>query len=555
MWTSKDNGATWQFVNYNGTGFSQNPSQNAGFSDPDLTQDQGGRIYNTGIDLANDALFSSADGGFNWDRGTAQCHPGDRPWLAGAKANEAFLASNTEEAGHQVFRSTDGGNTCSVSGVPAHGTLPNGDTWTGDGKLFYVRSRDKVVEPMVTQDSNGNLNGLGVDTWSRGDPAYKPGAVIPTTLQSHWPAIALDGAGNLYLTWDTDTRDKANKTGCSDQSPTGNGSSGAALPNQVMLAVSHDLGKTWSAPRPIASPAGTRVVWPWVTAGDAGKVSVVWYQLSKLADPDCAGLDVHTYIYDANIGGADQLATAQITVANAAGRSIHEGGICQGGTACVATGQDRRLGDFFTNSLDARGCVMIASGDTERDDPVTHTPLPTSLPTILRQSSGPALVGNGDCSRNLPNVPPSALAVNTAATGARARCPDHTAPRSRFSRRSVHASRHHVTLSGTSRDTDFSCGRPTARVAGVVAQVKVAVGREVSGRRRCRFLNADGSFSSPRSCHRTSYLPARGTSHWHFDFAGNFPPGRYKLWARGIDPAGNIERKHVRRNFRRIRIH
>jgi hypothetical protein len=64
----------------------------------------------------------------------------------------------------------------------------------------------------------------------------------------------------------------------------------------------------------------------------------------------------------------------------------------------------------------------------------------------------------------------------------------------------------------------------------------------------------DGSFSAPRSCLRTSYLPARGTTHWHFDFATSFPPGRYKVWARGIDQAGNVERKHLGRNFRRIVI-
>jgi hypothetical protein len=42
---------------------------------------------------------------------------------------------------------------------------------------------------------------------------------------------------------------------------------------------------------------------------------------------------------------------------------IHIGWVCQGGTTCVATGQDRRLGDYFTNALDSRGCVLIATGD------------------------------------------------------------------------------------------------------------------------------------------------------------------------------------------------
>jgi hypothetical protein len=79
IWTSHDDGKTWQRVNYNGTGFFTNPAKNTGFSDPDLTEDEGGVIYDTGIDLANDALFSTPDGGKTWPTGTVQCHEGDRP--------------------------------------------------------------------------------------------------------------------------------------------------------------------------------------------------------------------------------------------------------------------------------------------------------------------------------------------------------------------------------------------------------------------------------------------------------------------------------------------
>src|SRR3954449_11818739 len=58
-WVSKDGGRTWKFAQFAGSGFTQPPIQNTGFSDPDLTQDAGGRVYNTGINLANDSLFSS----------------------------------------------------------------------------------------------------------------------------------------------------------------------------------------------------------------------------------------------------------------------------------------------------------------------------------------------------------------------------------------------------------------------------------------------------------------------------------------------------------------
>src|SRR5438270_2057738 len=82
IWTSADQGATWKVVPF---GTSINPLY-TGFSDPDLTQDNAGNIYDTGIDLANDALFSSQDGGKTWPTGTPQCHAGDRPGLAGGKA-------------------------------------------------------------------------------------------------------------------------------------------------------------------------------------------------------------------------------------------------------------------------------------------------------------------------------------------------------------------------------------------------------------------------------------------------------------------------------------
>src|SRR5438067_12083799 len=60
VWTSRDGGANWFRDRYLGTQCPTNPAY-TGFSDPDLTQDAAGRFYNTGIDLANDSLFSSVD--------------------------------------------------------------------------------------------------------------------------------------------------------------------------------------------------------------------------------------------------------------------------------------------------------------------------------------------------------------------------------------------------------------------------------------------------------------------------------------------------------------
>ena len=57
------------------------------------------------------------------------------------------------------------------------------------------------------------------------------------------------------------------------------------------------------------------------------------------------------------------------------------------------TGEDRRLGDYFTVGTDGRGCIIIATGDTTLVDPVTGQPSPISHPLFLRQNGGSSLTG------------------------------------------------------------------------------------------------------------------------------------------------------------------
>src|SRR3954451_11688486 len=237
LWTSADNGLTWTRVNF-AAGFVSPPVANTGFSDPDLTQDAGGRIYDTGIDLVNDALFSSSDGGRTWTQGTVNCSEGDRPWLAGARRNEVFLATNTTRAGHQVFRSTDGGQSCPVNGIPDSGDQ-GGHHYDGNGKLLFDHGRDALAEPITYDD------GLGVATWKRGDAAFTAHRVWTGSTYAPWPTLAQDAGGALYLVWDTNP----------SQSGTAGGCDGSATPaaNQVLMSFSTDFGATWSAPRTIAS--------------------------------------------------------------------------------------------------------------------------------------------------------------------------------------------------------------------------------------------------------------------------------------------------------------
>jgi hypothetical protein len=406
IWYSNDHGRRWKRVNWQGTGFFSNPAQNTGFSDPDLTQDEGGTIYDTGIDLANDSVFSSANGGKDWNSGTANCHDGDRPWLAGGKPGEVFMATDTVEGGHQVFRSTDSAASCGQEGVPDQGTI-RGHDYAGDGKLYYDHHNGSLLEPILIshddspvpavgddsaeQGTGDDTVGLGVGVLPRASGAFEgtapasftPHIAVPrTTLKGHWPAMAIDRGDTVYMVWDTDPR-KAGTTG---------GCDGAETPraNSIKMTYSKDHGRTWARPRTVAHP-GTTVLWPWVAAGKDGNVSVVWYQYDRVVDPDCAKAG-KLRVFDASIFGANTR-TPDVNTVNASGRAVHRGDICQGGTTCVATGQDRRLGDLFTNSVDGRGCVLIAASDTTLKDPDTGGPLPTARPLFIQQNSGRSLTG------------------------------------------------------------------------------------------------------------------------------------------------------------------
>ena len=123
-------------------------------------------------------------------------------------------------------------------------------------------------------------------------------------------------------------------------------------------------------------------------------------------------------------------------------------------------------------------------------------------------------------------------------------CSDRFNPVSRF--KAVRLRRRTLTMTGTA--SDRGClGRP-----GRVVSVKVSVARELG--RKCRFLRRNGRFSKARSCKRTSYLKARGTTRWSFRVRTRFPKGRYKLYIRATDARKNVERKSGKRTLRRVRV-
>jgi hypothetical protein len=415
LWTSADDGKSWQRANFNGTGFFTNPGQNSGFSDPDITQDGEGNVYITGINLVNDSLVSSRDRGATWPTGTAQCHEGDRPWLAGGPGRSVFMADNPSatDSGHIVVRSVDGGATCSQA------YLDREADGVGYGKIIYDPDTDTLWEAATKGGQVGAISFTGAmqkfnqaaaagTTGNIGDFTFHP--IAAATFNTFWKTqIAqssdldpVTGKRDLYVTWTTQE----------------------TAPNRVMFASSRDGGTTWTTTL-IHTPATGTAYAPWVAAGSDGRAAVSWYEYANpattISSTDANNpMFVRFALVDA--ANTDNPAIGPVVDPMGSHGPVHLGPICTSGTTCVAspTG-DRRLGEFFTIAPDKFGCVMIATGDTMMTDPATGGALPTARGLYTVQDAGTSLTGE-DCAAAhpdavgpvLPEAPLPALAAIAA---------------------------------------------------------------------------------------------------------------------------------------------
>jgi hypothetical protein len=275
---------------------------------------------------------------------------------------------------------------------------------------------DTTVEPSIAVDPENERNAVAV---------YQEGRVDSGGDQDNGFATTFDGGRTWHfgelpgLTWDVGGHfDRAsdavvafgpgNVVYANSLVFDDGSESGGALRSGLAVNVSHDGGrghvqllhrqtKKWAKPVVVPTPPGD-ALWPWIVAGDDGRVALVWYQ-SLAAAPE------RWYIYEAytlnghgtrvRCGGRSRMAPPSFRVTNASGRLVHAKPICLLGTACLAApnpiDSDRRLGDFFTVNFDLQGHVFIASGDTMLTNPFGG-PKPVSNPIFIRQESGPSLL-------------------------------------------------------------------------------------------------------------------------------------------------------------------
>lgn len=340
LWRSTDKGETWQPVGLPGANGVGPRGVGQGVSDPDFAMDENGRIYLTDLEaLAAASVSWSDDDGETWLMGNnlaSTYGPVDRQWLATHGTDVYFMGNYF--ADERVLKSADGGLT-----------------WTQVGSA-------NCGQDLVVRESDGAILvgcGAGIDVSTDGGKTFTVKPVPDHESDSRvMTEPAIDAAGNAYVAWTEE--------------------------DGVYLAGTSDLGETWSAPLRVTDGLPTQThIWPWVVAGDAGRVAVVWYATESPGGPSEANGD--WFVYQATVldamGASPLLVNAQVTEG-----PIFQGGICQRGTTCQldpSAGGDRRLGDFFEAAVDAEGYVNVVYS-VALDDALSH-------PGFSRQTSGPSL--------------------------------------------------------------------------------------------------------------------------------------------------------------------
>lgn len=368
-WYSDDSGTNWTFVDRT---LPPDGVAGSGFSDPDFAIDAAGNVYLSEINLVNVAASKSTDAGRSYElRNFFAQTLTDRQWTAAGPENVLFIVGNASSGGtfptdpignngHTIYRSTDGGQTFS-EGVDDDGGLGDIKFDHGSGTLYEAHFAE------------GDLQIAAFRNALAADPRTALTAELHTIaagvgLLSHWPAIDVDSAGNLYITWDEN----------------GSGSRAAG----VWFSYSTDGGRSWAQPVRV-DPDDRTDIWPWIAVGSPGRVAVAWFgNDNALPDHDAEQAGPadgwNVYVAQTLTGlGCKKSTAAGFTVTRATPQPFHTGQVCQGGTICQAQLVDRRLGDYFTIDIDTTGAVAAAYSDTRQGGAV-------ALPGFVRQAGGPS---------------------------------------------------------------------------------------------------------------------------------------------------------------------
>jgi hypothetical protein len=316
-------------------------------------------VYAASLSLANIDVSTSTDGGATWalNAVTTPETVDDREWIAADTNNKVCISYHDAPQGITVGCSTDAGTTFTQFTTaidPLHGfqiaenSIGNLAIDPRSHVIYQTYSAITTAEETACAPQLGviagtcDYHGVYMAVSTDGGLTFTDYPVYinpdPTVGYGHqFVNVSVDSAGNVYSVYTDD--------------------------HHVYYSFSKNHGQTWSGPYLITTTSGTQI-FPWSTAGDAGKIDVVYYQTpyfdaTTTPDnyPDAA---VWTVGFAQNLnalmpGSAWTRQTASLT--------NHFGGVCESGITC--TGNRDLYDDFGVAASPTTGLASIIYSDDQ----------------------------------------------------------------------------------------------------------------------------------------------------------------------------------------------
>ena len=330
-------------------------------------------VYVVSLTLANIDLSTSIDNGHSYTLNPVTSLPiDDRPWTAATGASKVCVSYLTAagfllpQLGLHVDCSFDAGKTftqisdaydTSAVGVGARNGSRTGNLAFDPSNPNYLYQIFAYATVQDTTDPNALLHAVGIAvsadggvTWHDYNIHIDPNADT-RHYDNQFPNVSVDRAGNVYAFYSDD--------------------------RNTYYSYSTDHGQTWQGPFQVNQP-GETAIFPWSSAGDAGKVDVVYYKTpwvsSDPANPTPAETAPATTPW--TVGFAQNLtATSGSSFSETtASPTVHFGGVCQGGALC--TGNRDLYDDFGVAASPTTGLASIIYSDDQYTNDANDPPRP-----------------------------------------------------------------------------------------------------------------------------------------------------------------------------------
>jgi hypothetical protein len=381
VWRSLDRGRSWVFL-----GSYDVPT---GGGDTDIAVAPNGTVFASGLsNVACSSVAASSDKGQSWSvdplAGCARVPLlNDRQWTA-VDGNDTVYTSIGDplEGNIDLIRSTP--SVVGVTPTTSMEIYSGGDyEWPGtvsvdarNGTAYTVWNTAGAPDDCDGASGSSDCAPAAASTTTpdrieisivrRGaTTAPSPVVVAQRRFDTYdsFVSDAVDAAGAVYVVW-------------SERHP-------AQHQTWIMLSMSRNAGRTWTAPVRVSTSAQT-AIFPSVTAGDSGRIAVSYYGTAGRGNSAQTVPGGSTWaVYSAfSTDGGRHLQTYRTTA------TMQRGPICTSGTGCAAG--TRNVLDFFETAADPAGCLVTAYADNSSGGS-------SAVVSYVRQSSGPGLRAGRSC--------------------------------------------------------------------------------------------------------------------------------------------------------------